>query len=183
MKPFSLNIIDTLLSYHLDYIICILWKYISLLYLCCCRSVTKSRPTLWGPMDCCTYSDPTPCQVTLLTHIPTFCNIYYLIQIFHIISWFSHCDWIVDLKLNIQKMKIMASDPITTWKTDGETMETVTVLIFLGSKIIADGDCNHEIKRHLLLGREVMTNQVSILKSRDITLPAKVHIVKAMVFQ
>ena len=79
-------------------------------------------------------------------------------------------------------MKIMASDPITSWQIDGETMETVTDLIFLGSKITADGDCSHEIKRRLLLGRKVMTNLDSILKSRDITLPRKVRLVKAMVF-
>ena len=88
----------------------------------------------------------------------------------------------VGLKLNIQKMKIMASGPITSWKIDGETVETVSDLIFLGSKITADGDCSHEIKRHLLLGREVMTNLDSIFKSRDNTLPTKVHLVKAMVF-
>ena len=86
------------------------------------------------------------------------------------------------LKLSIQKTKIMASDPITSWQIDGETMETVTDFIFLGSKITADGDCSHEIKRHLLLGRKAMTNLDSILKSRNITLPTKVHIVKAMVF-
>ena len=86
------------------------------------------------------------------------------------------------LKLNIQKMKIMASSPITSWQIDGETMETVTDLIFLGSKITADGDCDHQIKRHLLLGRKAMTNLDSILKSRDITLPTKIHLVKAMVF-
>ena len=88
----------------------------------------------------------------------------------------------VGLKLNIQKTKIMASGPITSWQIDGETMETVTDFTFLGSKITADSDCNHEIKRRLLLGRKVMTNLDSILKSRDITLPAKVHLVKAMVF-
>ena len=88
----------------------------------------------------------------------------------------------VGLKLNIQKTKIMASSPITSWQTDGETMETVTDFIFLSSKITADGDCNHENKRCLLLGRKVMTNLDSILKSRDITLPTKVHLVKAMVF-
>ena len=87
------------------------------------------------------------------------------------------------LKLNIQKTKIMASSPISSWKIDGETMETVVDFLFLGSKITADGDCSHEIKRHLLLGRKAMTNLQSILKSRDITLPTKVHIVKAMVFQ
>ena len=86
------------------------------------------------------------------------------------------------LKLNIQKMKIMASSPITSLQTDGETMETVTDFIFLGSKITADGDCSHEIKRCLLLGREVMTNIDSLLKSRDITLLTKVCLVKAMVF-
>ena len=86
------------------------------------------------------------------------------------------------LKLNIQKTKIMASGPITTWQIDGETMETVTDFIFGGSKITADGDCSLEIKRRLLLGRKVMTNLDSILKSRDITLPAKVYLVKAMVF-
>ena len=86
------------------------------------------------------------------------------------------------LKLNIQKTKIMASGPITSWQIDGETMETVTDFIFLGSKITADGDCSHEIKRHLLLGRKAMTNLDSILKSRDITLLKKVHLVKAMVF-
>ena len=86
------------------------------------------------------------------------------------------------LKLNIHKTKIMASSPITLWQIDGETMETVTDFIFLGSKITVDGDCSHEIKRHLLLGREVMTNLNSILKTRDIALPIKVHLVKAMVF-
>ena len=86
------------------------------------------------------------------------------------------------LKLNIQKMKIMASGPNTSWKIDGETVETVSDCIFLGSKITADGDCSHEIKRRLLLGRKVMTNLGSMLKSRDITLPTKVHLVKAMVF-
>ena len=88
----------------------------------------------------------------------------------------------VGFKLNIQKTKIMASGPITSWQIDGETMETVRDFIFLGSKIIAYGDCSHEIKRCLLLGRKVMTNLDSILKSRDITLPTKVHLVKAMVF-
>ena len=87
------------------------------------------------------------------------------------------------LKLNIQKTKIMASGPITSWQTDGETMETVTNFIFLGSKITADGDCSHEIKRRLLLGREAMINLDSILKSRDITLPTNVCLVKAMAFQ
>ena len=87
----------------------------------------------------------------------------------------------VGLKLNIQNTKIMASDPITSWQIDGETMETVTDFIFLGSQITTDGDCSHEIKRCLLLGRKVMTNLDSILKSRDITLPTKVHLVKAMV--
>ena len=86
------------------------------------------------------------------------------------------------LKLNIQKKKIMASGPITSWQIDGETMETVTEFIFLGSKITAGGDCSHEIKRCLLLGRKAMTNLHSILKSRDITLPTKVCMVKAMVF-
>ena len=90
---------------------------------------------------------------------------------------------IAGLKLNIQKMKIMTSGLITSWKIDGETMETVTDYIFLGSKITADGDCSHEIKRRLLLRRKVMTNLDSILKSRDITLPTKVHRVKAVVFQ
>ena len=88
----------------------------------------------------------------------------------------------VGLKLNIQKTKIMASGPITSWQIDGETMEIVTNFIFGGSKITADGDCIHEIKKHLLLGRKVMTNLDSILKSRNITLPTKVHLVKAMVF-
>ena len=87
------------------------------------------------------------------------------------------------LKLNIQKMKIMASSPITSWEIDRETMETVTDFIFLGSKITVDGDCNHEIKRHLLLGRKAMTNLDSILKSSGITLPTKVCLVKAMIFQ
>ena len=86
------------------------------------------------------------------------------------------------LKLNIQKTKIMASGPITSWETDGETMESMRDFIFLGSKITADGDCSHEIKRCLLLGRNTMTNLDSILNSRDITLPTKVHLVKAMVF-
>ena len=88
----------------------------------------------------------------------------------------------VGLKLNIQKTKIMASGPITSWEIDGETMETVTDFIFLGSKIIGDGDYSYEIKRRLLLGRKVMTNLDSIFKSRDITLPTKVHLVNAMVF-
>ena len=86
------------------------------------------------------------------------------------------------LKLNIQKTKIMASGSITTWQIDGETMETVRDFIFLGSKITADGDCSHEIKRCLLLGRKAMTNLYSILKSRDITLPTKVHLVKLLFF-
>ena len=86
------------------------------------------------------------------------------------------------LKLNIQKTKIMASSPITSWQIDGETVETVTDFILGGSKITADGDCGHEIKRHLLLGRKVMTNLDSIFKSRDIILPREVHLIKAMVF-
>ena len=88
----------------------------------------------------------------------------------------------VDLKLNIQKTKIMASGPVTSWEIDGETVETVSDFILLGSKITADGDCSHEIKRCLLLGRKVMTNLDSIFKSRDITLPTEVCLVKAMVF-
>ena len=88
----------------------------------------------------------------------------------------------VGLKLNIQKMKLMASGPITSWEIDGETVETVLDFIFGGSRITADGDCSHEIKRRLLLGRKVMTNLDSIFKSRDITLPTKVRLVKAMVF-
>ena len=88
----------------------------------------------------------------------------------------------VGLKLNIQKTKIMTSSPTTSWEIDGETMETVSDFIFLGSKITADGDCSHEIKRCLLLGRKVMSNLDSIFKSRDITLPTKVHLVKALVF-
>ena len=88
----------------------------------------------------------------------------------------------VGLRLNIQKTKIMASGPITSWQIDGEIVETVSDFIFWGSKITADDDCNHEIKRHLLLGRKAMTTLDRILKSRDITLPAKVHLVKAMVF-
>ena len=86
------------------------------------------------------------------------------------------------LKLNIQKTNITASSPITSWQIDGKTMETVTDFIFLGSKTTTDGDCSHEIKRHLLLGRKAVTNLNSVLKSRDITLPTKVHIVKSMVF-
>ena len=88
----------------------------------------------------------------------------------------------VGLKLNIQKTKIMASGPITSWEIDGETMETVSNFIFGGSQITADGDCSHEIKRRLLLGRKVMTNLDSIFKGRDLILPKKVHLVKAMVF-
>ena len=88
----------------------------------------------------------------------------------------------VGLKLNIQKTKIMASGPITSWKKDGQTVKTVTDFILGGFRITADGDCSHDIKRHLLLGRKVMTNLDSILKSRDITLPTKIHLVKAMVF-
>ena len=86
------------------------------------------------------------------------------------------------LRLNIQKIKTMASGPITSWQIDGETVETVADFIFLGSKITADGDCSHESKRHLLLGRKAMTNLDSILKTRDTTLPTKVHLLKAMVF-
>ena len=86
------------------------------------------------------------------------------------------------LKLNIQKTKIMASGSMTSWEIDGETVETVTDFVFLASEITADGDCSHEIKRHLLFGRKVMTNLGSILKSRDITLPTKVHLVKAVLF-
>ena len=89
----------------------------------------------------------------------------------------------VGLKLNIQKTKIMASGPITSWQIDGETVESVADFIFMGSKITADGDCSHEFKRRLLLGRKVMTNLDSILKTRDSTLPTKVRLVKAMVFQ
>ena len=89
---------------------------------------------------------------------------------------------LVGLKLNIQKTKIMASGPITSWEIDGEIVETVSDIIFWGSKITADGDCSHEIKRHLLLGRKIMTNLESILKSKDITLPTQVRLVKAMVF-
>ena len=88
----------------------------------------------------------------------------------------------VGLKLNIQKTKVMASGPITSWQIDGKAVETEADFIFLGSRIATDGDCSHEIKRHLLLGRKVMTNLDSIFKSRDITLPTKVHLVKAMVF-
>ena len=88
----------------------------------------------------------------------------------------------VVLKLNIQKMKIMASDPITSWQIDGEKMQTVTDFVFLGSKVTVDGDCSHEIKRHLLLGKTVMTNLDSLLKSRDVSLLTKVHLIKAMVF-
>ena len=88
----------------------------------------------------------------------------------------------VGLKLNIQKTKIMASGPITSWEIDGETVETVSNFMLGGSKITADGDCSHEIKRHLLLGRKVLTNLDNIFKSRDITLPTKVHLVKTMVF-
>ena len=88
----------------------------------------------------------------------------------------------VGLKLNIQKTKIMVSSPITSWQIDGEKMEAVTDFIFLGSKIIVDGDCSHEIKRHLLLGRKAMTNVDSILKSRDIALPTNVCLLKAMIF-
>ena len=88
----------------------------------------------------------------------------------------------VGLKLNIQKTKIMVSGPTTSWEIDGETVETVSDFIFQGSKITADGDCSHQIKRHLLLGRKVMTNLDSILKSRNITLPRKVHVFKAMIF-
>ena len=88
----------------------------------------------------------------------------------------------VGLKLNIQKTKVMASSPVTSWQLDGETMQTVTDFIFLSSKITADDDCSHEIKRHLLLGRKAMTNLDNILKSRDITLLTKVHLIKAMVF-
>ena len=96
-------------------------------------------------------------------------------------SWFRGVNEKAGLNLNIQKTKVMASGPITSWQIDGKTMETVTGLIFLGSKITADGDCSHEIKRCLVLGRKAMTNLGSILRSRDITLLTKVHLVKAMV--
>ena len=96
-------------------------------------------------------------------------------------DWATKLNW-TDWKLNIQKTKITASGPITSWKIDRKTMETVTDIIFLGSKIRADGDCSHEIRRRLLLGMKVMTNLDSILKSRDVTLSTKVHLVKAMVF-
>ena len=98
------------------------------------------------------------------------------------IIWQDLLNSVVGLKLNIQKTKIMASSPITPWEIDGETVETVSDFIFGGSKITADGDCSHEIKRRLLLGRKVMTNLDSIFKSRGITLLTKVHLVKAMVF-
>ena len=110
---------------------------------------------------------------------------------FHTPSFSMHMDCVSKLSsiafidqiiFNIQKTKIMASGPITSWQIDGETMETVRDSVFLGSKITADGDCSHEIKRHLFLGRKATTNLESILKSRDITLPTKVHLVKAMVF-
>ena len=102
---------------------------------------------------------------------------------FHLkVETFFQSSLIVGLKLNIQKTKIMSSGPITSWQIDGETMETVTDFIFLGSKITADGDCSHEIKRCLLLGRKAITNPDSILKNRDITLPTKVSLVKAMFF-
>ena len=120
------------------------------------------------------------------------------VPFFHFLKWFFffflwHCGCLGDvsiweesekvgLKLNIQKTKIMSSGPINSWQIDGETMETVTDCIFLGSKITADGDCSHEMKRHLLLGRKVMTNLDSILKRRDVTLLTKVCLVKAMVF-
>ena len=94
-------------------------------------------------------------------------------------NWSKKYCYLPAIKLNIQKTKIMASGPITSWEIDGETVETVSDLIFLVSKISADGDCSHEIKRRLLLGRKVMTNKDSIFKSRDITLPTKVHLVKA----
>ena len=100
----------------------------------------------------------------------------------HIMSALALYSSITPLKLNIQKTKIMVSGPITSWQTDGETVETVSDFVFLGSKITADGDCSHEIKRRLLLGRKVMTNLDSIFKSKDITLPTKVRLVKATVF-
>ena len=99
-----------------------------------------------------------------------------------VITWNPMCETFKNCKLNIQKTKIMASGPITSWQIDGETVETVSDFTFLGSKITADADCSHEIKRYLLLGRKIMTNLDSILKSRDITLSIKVHLVKAMVF-
>ena len=108
---------------------------------------------------------------------------HFILAIDEYVEWYYHKEFLGEcIILNIQKTKIMASGPITSWQIDGETVETVTDFIFLGSKITADGDCSHEIKRHLFLGRKVMTNLDSILKSRDITLPTKVHLVKAMVF-
>ena len=105
---------------------------------------------------------------------------YILLKIY-MVHIYTHT-YIAGLKLNIQRMKMVASSPITPWKVDKETMETVTDFIFLGSRIVADGDCNHEIKRCLLLGGKAVTNLDSVLKSRDITLPTKVHLVKAMIF-
>ena len=131
--------------------------------------VAQSRPTLHDPMDCSLPGSP----------------IHGIFQA-RVLEWvaiaFSILQCIIGLKLSIQKTKIMASSPITSWQIDGETMETMRDFMFLGSQITADGDCNHEIKRRLFLGTKVMTNLDSILKSRDITLPTKVHLVKAIVF-
>ena len=132
--------------------------------------VARLCPTPSDPMD---YSLPGP-------------PVHGIFQA-RVLEWvaiaFSILQCIIGLKLSIQKTKIMASSPITSWQIDGETMETMRDFMFLGSQITADGDCNHEIKRRLFLGTKLMTNLDSILKSRDITLPTKVHLVKAMVFQ
>ena len=131
--------------------------------------VSQSCPTLSDPMDCS----------------PPGSSAHGIFQA-RVLEWgaiaFSMNCSMLGLKLNIQKTKIMASSPIISWEIDGETVETVSDFIFLGSKITADGDSSHEIKRRLLLGRKVMTNLDSILKSRDISLPTKAHLVKAMVF-
>ena len=131
--------------------------------------VARLCPTPSDPMD---YSLPGP-------------SVHGIFQA-RVLEWvaiaFSILQCIIGLKLSIQKTKIMASSPITSWQIDGETMETMRDFMFLGSQITADGDCNHEIKRRLFLGTKVMTNLDSILKSRDITLPTKVHLVKAIVF-
>ena len=111
-----------------------------------------------------------------------FIEVFFLIELNSLLMKVTLESEKVGLKLSIQKTKIMASGPTTSWEIDGETLETVSDFIFGGSKITADGDCSHEIKRHLLFGRKVMINLDSIMKSRDITLPAKVRLVKAMVF-
>ena len=143
----------------------------------------KNHKPIWK--ICLTeFSRSSKCQqnTCMYAHAHTFVNLIFLEELKSLLMKVKKESEKTDLKLNIQKTKIMATVPIASWQINGEIMETVTDFIFLGSKITADGDCSHEVKRHLLLGRKAMTNLDSVLKSRDITLPTKVRLVKAMVF-